>query len=129
MDKQTQIVLLSGLLFLVIDGIYLYSMRHFFNNLVKRIQGKNINLKVEGVILCYIFLISGLNYFVILNDKLKDDQKIKNAFWLGIIIFGVFETTCFAMFDNWNIKTVMLDTMWGGILFSATTLFTLKFSV
>jgi uncharacterized membrane protein len=44
-----------------------------------------------------------------------------DAFILGIVIYGVYETTNYAIFDKWNIQALTLDTLWGGILFAITT--------
>ena len=101
---------------LILDFIYLGTFSGFFNNLVKSIQGTKIKFNALGAILCYILLIGGLNYFII--DKRK---SILDAFILGIVIYGVYETTNLAILDKWNMKAVALDTTWGGILFAITT--------
>jgi len=40
-------------------------------------------------------------------------------FGLGIFVYGVYELTNRAIFKNWEWKTVVLDTLWGGILFTS----------
>ena len=109
-------IILTSLIFIVIDFIYLSSFSNFFNNLVKDIQGTKIKFYMLGAILCYILLIFGLNYFII-------DQKksIFDAFLFGIVIYGVYETTNYALFDKWRLSAVALDTTWGGILYALTT--------
>ena len=69
-----------------------------------------------GAALCYIFLIVGINYFII-----KPKRSVSDAFLLGIVIYGVYETTSLALLKNWSILTVIIDTLWGGLLFAATT--------
>ena len=66
--------------------------------------------------LCYIFLIIGINYFII-----KPRKSVTDAFLLGIVIYGVYETTNYALFKKWSLLTVFMDTLWGGVLFAATT--------
>ena len=109
-------ILISAIVMLFLDFIYLSAFSNFFNNLVRSIQGRAINFKITGAIMCYILLIVGLNYFII--DKKK---SIADAFLLGIVIYGVYESTNYAILDKWNIKAVALDTLWGGILFALTT--------
>lgn len=108
--------LISAILFVVIDFIYLNLIKKYFENQVKRVQGSELQVNFLGVILCYIFLIFGLNYFIIKSKKSPYD-----AFLLGILIYGVFETTNYALFKNWSILTVILDTLWGGTLFALVT--------
>ena len=56
------------------------------------------------------------------------DQKksLPDAFLLGIVIYGVYETTSYALLDKWTLNAVLLDTLWGGILFTTTYFLTLK---
>ena len=75
-----------------------------------------------GVGVTYIFLIYGLHYFII-----SKHASIKDAFILGLVIYAVYEFTNYSIFKNWSIKTVCMDTLWGGILFSLTTFLTYQF--
>ena len=107
---------MSGAAMLGLDFIYLSAFSKFFNNLIISIQGSPIKMNVMGALLCYILLIFGVNYFII------DPKKpLADAFLLGVVIYGVYETTTYAIFKNWSIKSVLLDTLWGGILFALTT--------
>jgi uncharacterized membrane protein len=66
-------------------------------------------------------LIGGLFYFI-----LKNKRPVQDAFLLGLVIYGVYETTTYALLKNWNFATVMVDTLWGGILLALTTYLTYK---
>ena len=113
------LLLVSSILLLSIDSIYLNMIKGYFINQVKLVQGNQLNVNYFGAALCYLFLIIGLNYFII-----KPRKNVKDAFLLGIIIYGVFETTNYALFKNWSIFTVIIDTLWGGLLFGLTTYLT-----
>ena len=108
--------LISAILFVVIDFFYLNLIKKYFENQVKIVQGAPLQINLLGTVLCYIFLIFGLNYFII-----KSKKSAYDAFLLGILIYGVFETTNYALFSKWSILTVMIDTLWGGILFAIVT--------
>jgi uncharacterized membrane protein len=116
---NTKQLLISGIIMLIVDSVYLTGTSGYFNGVVKRIQGENMQFNVFGAIMCYILLIFGLNYFII--DQRK---SLKEAFMFGVIIYGVFEATNYAIFKRWTLDTVLLDTLWGGILFVLTTYFT-----
>jgi uncharacterized membrane protein len=111
-------LLLSGIAMLALDAVYLSTFSGYFNKVVKQIQGEKIQFNIFGAILCYILLIYGVNYFII-------DQKkpLRDAFILGVVIYGVYETTTYAIFKNWTLGAVAGDTLWGGILFTLTTYF------
>jgi len=108
--------LVSAILLIVIDFVYLNVMKSYFDNQIKMVQGTPIKINYLGAALCYVFLIVGINYFII-----KPRRSISDAFLLGIIIYGVYETTNYALLKDWSIWSVIIDTLWGGLLFAATT--------
>jgi uncharacterized membrane protein len=96
-------------------------MKGYFDAQVKLIQGSNIKLNLVGAFITYIFLIFGLNYFIISKNK-----SVNDAFLLGLVIYAVYEFTNLSLLKNWHILTTILDTAWGGILFATTTYLTYK---
>ena len=110
------IMLLSAIIFISIDFVYLNVMKSYFNNQIQSVQGSAPKFNYLGAALCYIFLIAGINYFII-----KPRKSVSDAFLLGIVIYGVYETTNYALLKNWSILTVFIDTLWGGLLFASTT--------
>jgi uncharacterized membrane protein len=115
-------IIISAVVMLLLDAVYLSTFSEFFNNIVQKIQGSRIKFKLSGAVLCYIFLIGGLNYFIISRRK-----SVKEAFILGMVIYGVYETTTYAIFDKWSPLAMLLDTLWGSILFALTTAITYRF--
>ena len=109
-------LLITAIVFVIIDSIYVNLIKNYFSNQIISVQGSPIKLNIPATILCYIFLIVGINYFII-----KPNRSIQDAFLLGIVIYGVFETTNMALFAKWSWLTVIIDTLWGGILFGLTT--------
>ena len=110
------LLLVSAIIFISIDFIYLNVMKGYFNNQIQSVQGSAPKMNYLGAALCYIFLIAGINYFII-----KPKKSVSDAFLLGIVIYGVYETTNLALLKNWSILTVIIDTLWGGLLFASTT--------
>lgn len=109
-------LLLSAIILVSLDYIYLGLIKDYFAKQVQSVQGSPLQINYLGALLCYIFLIIGLNYFII-----KPKRSVQDAFLLGLIIYAVFETTNLALFKNWSILTVLIDSLWGGILFALTT--------
>jgi uncharacterized membrane protein len=109
-------LLISAIVFVTIDYFYLNLIKNYFKKQVQLVQGSPLELNYLGAIICYIFLIFGINYFII-----KPKRSVQDAFLLGLIIYGVFETTNLALFSKWSWLTVVIDSLWGGILFALTT--------
>jgi uncharacterized membrane protein len=110
------LLLISAIIFIITDFVYLNVIKDYFLNQIKLVQGSEPKINYLGVALCYIFLIAGINYFII-----KPRKSVNDAFLLGIVIYGVYETTNYALLKNWSIFTVIIDTLWGGLLFAFTT--------
>jgi len=108
--------LVSAILFVALDFFYLNLIKGIFTKQIQSIQGEPVKVNLLGVVLCYIFLIIGINYFIIGPNK-----SVSDAFLLGLVIYGVYETTNYALFKNWSTKILIIDTLWGGILFAITT--------
>ena len=110
------LLLISSIVLISIDFVYLNVMKDFFNGQIQRIQGSPLQINFLGVAICYILLIAGINYFII-----KPNKSVNDAFFLGLVIYGVFDTTNYALFKNWSLITAIIDTLWGGLLFASTT--------
>jgi uncharacterized membrane protein len=108
-------MLISSILFIFTDSVYLQLVRPYFEKQIQDVQGSAVKVNFLGVALCYMFLIIGINYFII-----KPRKSVTDAFLLGIVIYGVYETTNYALFSNWSIISVIIDTLWGGLLFATT---------
>jgi uncharacterized membrane protein len=119
MLKAIHTILISGLIMLILDSIYLGTISKLFHELIAGIQRTAMIINPIGVIACYLFLILGLYYFILRTKKSPVD-----AFLLGILIYGVFEATNYALFKKWPLHIAVIDTVWGGTLFALTTIIT-----
>ncbi len=104
----------------IIDFVYLSLISSKFKEQILDIQKTEMTFRILPTIVCYIALVFALYYFV-LNTELSKGQKILNAFLLGLCIYAVYETTNYATIKNWKLDIVLIDTIWGGLLFAITT--------
>ena len=110
-------IFLLGFIMLGLDVVFInFFLKQHFNKLIKSIQNSDIKLNYFGAIFTYILMCLGLYYFII-----KDNRNIKDAFLLGIFVYGVYEGTSYSILKNWTIYTILIDTLWGGTLFALTT--------
>ena len=104
------------LTFLVLDSIYIGLQLSSLNKIYKKIQNKPLSLKPLGAILCYIFMVFVLYYFILSQKK-----SVVDAFLLGLCIYGIYNTTSYAVLTDFPFSLVITDTLWGGILFASAT--------
>jgi len=108
---------------ILLDLVYFYFMKSWFSSQIVKVQGSPLQLNLIAAILCYISLTFGLYYFII-----KDKRRILDAFLLGIVIYSVYDLSNLALLRKWSPITVMIDSLWGGVLFSLTTSIIYKMS-
>ena len=109
-------VLVSAVIILILDFIYISANKSLFETQIVEIQRVFLNLKIWPAIFCYIFLIFGLNYFI-----LRSHRSIFDAFLFGVVIYGVYDMTNLATFKKWRWNLAIMDTLWGGVLMALTT--------
>ena len=114
MDK-----LLTIIFTFLIDIIYLsfFGGKEFLS-MVNKIQNSESNIKYISALFAYIFIIIVIYKFIILENKSPLD-----AFILGLCIYGIFDTTNYALFNNYSLDVAIKDTLWGGFLFYLVTIF------
>ena len=102
---------------LLLDSVYLYFTKSIFGELVAKIQRTAMQFRIEGAIIVYLLLAIGLYYFIV-----KPGLSAWEAGLLGLVIYGTFDFTNYAMLKNYDLKTAIMDTVWGSLLFALTTL-------
>ena len=117
-------VLLPAIILLTLDAIYIYSTLNEFRLQIADVQRVVLQVKYLGVVLCYFFLIFGLYYFI-----LREHKSVLDAMLFGFIVYGVYDTTTYAVLKKWKLKLMIMDILWGGALMGLTTFLTYKFSI
>lgn len=119
---MTYSLIISSILLVLIDSVYLSMIgKSAFEKTVAAIQGSKLVVNMPPAIFTYILMAVILNYFIISANKPAFD-----AFILGFCAYGIFDFTNLAIFKNYTLKTAIMDTLWGAILFYVTTLITYK---
>ena len=112
--------IVSSILLIIIDSIYLFFIgKSGFDKTVAAIQNSALVVNIAPAIFTYILMAILLNYFIISANKPSFD-----AFILGFCAYGIFDFTNMAIFKKYNLKTAIIDTLWGAILFFIVTTLT-----
>lgn len=114
--KQLHRFFLSAAILLALDFVYLNFNKGAFATQIVQIQRVVMQVKIVPAIICYLLLIFGLNYFI-----LSRHRPVVEAILLGGLIYGVFDSTNYALFKKWDWKLAVMDSLWGGVLFGLTT--------
>ncbi len=115
-NQQYKQLLVSAAGLVAIDFAYLTAIKGHFARQIAAVQGSPMVVNAFAVIATYVFLIFGLNYFI-----LRPGRSAWDAFLLGLVVYGVYDFTNLALLSKWQLFTAVTDTLWGGVLFYLTT--------
>lgn len=114
MEALVQEIIFLAVVFLVFDYVYLSNVVGIFDNIVTAIQGSSINFKMLGAVGAYAAIIYQFYHFIV-N---KVDSTMFDAFVLGVTSYAIYDFTNYALFNKYPLNIGIMDTVWGGILYS-----------
>lgn len=110
--------------FLIIDYFWLATMSNFYNETVIAIQNEPIKINYYGAAMSYIAIIAGFLLFTVPN--LDSDNKVISSLiyggGFGLISYAIFNGTNIAIFKNYAPEVALVDTLWGGTLYTLASL-------
>jgi len=109
MNQFYSLIKTAGVLFLV-DIFWLATGGIYGRKMIELIQGQPIQLRFVSTIIVYLFLA-----YMLLQTKSANE-----AFLYGVCIYGVYDFTNHAVFQQYDWKFAIADTLWGGVLFVLT---------
>lgn len=128
-NSETLYKIISIVTFLVltIDFIWIkLVMLDQYNSLIYNVQNKPLSLRFIPTMLSYITIILPIVLFVI--PKLTPQRRVLNSLVyggiMGVLMYGMFSFTNYALIQDWSFSVVLLDTIWGGVLYSLVSLLT-----
>jgi hypothetical protein len=127
-------LIVLSVIILALDAVFITLSKDLFARQVMLVQGTAIKVNIPSAAICYVLIVVGLYYFVLRHmivpnatsaaasiQTMRFSDSIRSAFFLGILVYGVYETTTLAILKNWSPMTALIDTTWGGTLFALST--------
>jgi uncharacterized membrane protein len=119
LSQSLKIILVILIIFLIIDLPMITMLNSEMYQLqFKRINNSPMNVNLRTYIsvgICYILLSYALYHFAVKQNS------ILNGALIGLIIYGVYNTTNLATINNFGIKESIVDTVWGTTLCTIVT--------
>jgi uncharacterized membrane protein len=118
------------LLLLVIDLPVITTINYdMYKNQFERINNSGFIINNEFYLSCiiaYLLLAFSLFYFVLQRNN---NNKLLDAFLLGFVIYGIYNSTNKATINKWGLNESIIDTLWGGVLFTIITFIMTKYVI
>lgn len=98
----------TALLLALVDAFWLFTAGIFARKMIEDIQGEPIKLRYLSAILVYLLL----------AYMLLETRSYQQAFIYGICIYGIYDLTNYSFFEQYDVRIVIADILWGGCLFA-----------
>jgi uncharacterized membrane protein len=116
------------LVFLALDGVWLgVLMQQFYKDelggLARR-QGDSLNPIWWAALVVYILLPLGVICFVLPRVSVAN-PVVSSLLWgslYGVIAYGVYDLTNYATLNEWSLRLVVVDMVWGGTICALSTI-------
>ena len=126
--NHIKVIVLSIVLFLVLDALFIGAMMKNWQSLLLRVQGEKLEVKMLSAIGAYIIMVFAWVYFVYKPYLIHKNiwTAVKTGAVLGFVIYGIFELTNHAIIKKWDFNFVIMDTVWGSVLYALVSYFALS---
>ena len=126
--SHLKVLVLSIIFFLVLDALFIGALMKDWQSLLLRVQGEKMEVRLASALGAYVVMVLAWVYFVyrpyLVHKNIS--TAVRTGAMLGFVIYGVFELTNFAIIKKWNMKFVLMDTIWGSLLYGLVTYFSLS---
>lgn len=120
-----KLFIISLVLFIILDGIWISSNFNYYMTVLKKIQKEPFVLKIPPIIISYICLSIALYlYLKFIIYEIKEQKNTNKyliavlyGFLFGLAVYGTYSFTCCTYFKNYTYYDGFKDTLWGIILF------------
>lgn len=107
-------------LVLVSDVIWLgHIAKTMATEVIQKVQGAPLRLNLKAALAASLLVGTGLVVLCMKEEDWNMQTQLLAAFY-GIAVFGVFEASNLACFENWSLKFALVDVLYGVVLCSAT---------
>ncbi len=134
MDNNVKFVIVS-FIYIILEIIWITSNLKMYNSNTIRIQGKLSNMTntiILYIIIVYLILLLSIIHIAIpltLNN-IKEEDKLEDKIYksiqyggsVGFCIYGIYNLISLIIYENYEIKIAIIDTVWGVFIYSLLTL-------
>jgi uncharacterized membrane protein len=104
---NSYLYLKAAAILLFVDIFWIATGGIFARHISERIQGKPLSIRYVSAAIVYLFLAT----------MLMETTSYKQAFMYGLCIYAVYDFTTLAIYDAYDWKFAIADSLWGGVLF------------
>jgi len=112
-------LLVVAVAMLLMDAIWLTFQYNYNATIIKNVQKSVMKMRYVPAALVYLIMPIAVTYLAIVPSKTIQESVQKGAL-VGLAMYGVYDLTNLATFDNWTTRMALQDMAWGTFLCSVT---------
>jgi uncharacterized membrane protein len=113
-------LLVVAVAMLLMDAVWLTFQYNYNATIIKNVQKSVMKMRYVPAALVYLIMPIAVTYLAIVPSKTIQESVQKGAL-VGLAMYGVYDLTNLATFDNWTTRMAMQDIAWGTFLCSVTS--------
>lgn len=122
-------ILIYGILFVLVDALYLSNISGPYGKMIEKIQGSKMVFRLYPAAIVYFSLVGAWYVFIYRERKGRTLwENVTRSALLGFFIYSVYDFTNLALIKDYDLTLSIVDSLWGAILYSLTTGIFLHFS-
>ena len=98
-------------------------MKDQYNKMIPDIQNDSMVVRLVPTLLSYLTIILSIILFAV--PKISRISRLKDSLLyggsLGLLMYGMFSFTNYAIIKKWTMKVALLDILWGFTLYTIVT--------
>lgn len=102
--------LIALIVYLILDILWISLNSKMYLTNIEKIQNKSFKLNIYAAVITYI-IISLYLIFLIYNDF-----SLIICVLISFFIYSIYNLTNLSTFENYSIKVVIIDTLWGSLV-------------
>jgi len=107
---------------LVLDILWLMLfMGNRYHVMIPKIQKEKMTINYYSAAGAYLLMI-----YLLIQIVHKYNMNLLETFLFGFSLYGVYDLTCGAVFNNWNFRLALIDMIWGGFVYMIS-IFTMSY--
>jgi len=112
-------LLVVAVAMLLMDAVWLTFQYNYNATIIKNVQKSVMKMRYVPAALVYLIMPIAVTYLAIVPSKTIQESVQKGAL-VGLAMYGVYDLTNLATFDNWTPRMAMQDIAWGTFLCGVT---------
>lgn len=111
--------LIVAVAMLIMDALWLTFQYSYNASIIKNVQKSVLKMRYVPAALVYLIMPVAVTYLAVFQSRTLQESTQKGAL-VGLAMYGVYDLTNLATFDNWTTRMALQDMAWGTFLCSVT---------